>query len=415
MTGFKVASRTWRAAARHWPIIALLAVALLLRLPYPDGRSLYAHSELARDLRVTHGLVSGTPVLRGPESSLGGFHFGPAYYYLLLPFAALLGFAPYAPGVASVFFSLATILLAARVVREWFGDRGLSLTVAVVMAASVLDVQIAKYASNPNFVPFFALLFFYAFERLVRDGRDLVAWIALGASLGVVTQLHAVPMIALPLALAAALLLRRIRPSFAGPCVALAVAVAAWAPFIGFQAAHGYPDALALLSLGGAARDAATYAGHWAQFAGFLVAPWVSLHGFFNIADHWGGALFAALAAVGVAAFVAFRTELRRRRSAVPMPTPRSSAVETMVFWTLVPSAVLLAPVGGARDLHVYYFLSLSPLIYVGYAWAFLRARRAGWRMTTAVLAVAFLALQAAQLVQYHVVVSGLKVPGFTL
>lgn len=91
-------------------LIALLAFGL--RIVRFFTASYGVTGEVFRDMAVVYNFVflHQWPLL-GPSSSLGGFNFGAAYYYLLTPFVIMFNFAPYGATFASVFFSVLQVVV----------------------------------------------------------------------------------------------------------------------------------------------------------------------------------------------------------------------------------------------------------------------------------------------------------------
>ncbi len=391
--------------------LLLLAVAAALWWPYADGRSTYAYAELVRDLSVTRDLAAGHVVLLGPPSSLGAFRFGPAYYFLLLPFAAIFGFARYSLAAASMLFLLATVALVGVLCRRWFGDRTLSLLAMAMMVLANIDLQLAKYGSNPNFVPFFTALFFLAMERLIDGSRRSRDWAVLGLATGVLVQLHAVPLIVIPLVLAVALGKKWLRFSMRGFGWFASAAAVVLSPPLWYEATHGFSNAAALFGIAHQPFDLPGYSAHFCDYLGFWFSPWISLHGYFNVFNYWGIGLFALAAPLSVALFVAVRRDLRSTRTTQFTTAIRPSVQRALRLWLAVPSAVLLAPVPGLRVLHVYYFFTLLPVAFIVYALLVRRLWLNGRRRVTIVLAFTFLLLQIAQLALYWQVVGAQLIP----
>jgi len=393
--------------------LALLAVAILLRLPDVAGRSTYAAYERVRDLGIVEAMAHGRFPLIGPPSSLGDFHFGPVYYYLLYPLAALARFEPYALALTASVASIATIALAYHVVHAWWHDRTLAFGVAAMMTISILDVQLAKYASNPNFIPFFALVFFFSLERIFREPAKRWPWYALGGAFAVATQLHAVPLLALPLVLVVALARKNVRPTAADTTRFLAPVILLYAPYAANEYAQGFSNIANLWKFTGHPFDLSYYLAHWVQYAGFLVSPWISIHPFFDIASLWGRGFMAAMTALSLGTYLAFRHDLHH---SAPTVIPAQAGIQTtpsvkttLILWFAAPTFVLLAPISGPDDFPYYYFLSLSPLIYIAYAFGIRMLWRKGWHATVRTLIAAFVLLQCAQLVQYGLLVRNLS------
>lgn len=379
-----------------------MCVCTALWWPYADGRSSYAEHELHRDIAVVRQMAAYPYVTLGPISSLGGFHFGPAYYFIIYPFVRLFAYAPWSLAVSSLVFQLATLLLAGGLVRRWFRSESLAMTVMVAIGASNIMLQLAKYGSNPNYVPFFSLCFFWALERLMAGERRLVQLLTLGYSAGVLVQLHAVPMLAFPVILVAAMALRWLRFTWRTFAVAFGAGVLTVSPWLLPDAMSGFGNIRQLFGL--ARGDGGLHIGTRAlDLVTMWLTPVLSTHSFFNVTSHWSGGLLIAVALLSLGVLWAVRADRLKRFAAQPAHPPVSRSVRRMLLlWLIVPNAVLLLPFGGSVNLQIYYFACLLPLAIAGYAYAMHRLWFAGWRRTAVALAASFFVAQAAQLVLYH-------------
>lgn len=131
---------------------ALLGVAALLRLPGLEARGAFDADQGRTMLALEAWLRSGDVPLLGPPASVGGFHHGVLYYYLLAP-AALIGGLE--PGAVIAVVALAGI---ATVGLVWFAARSIGGPVAGLVAglfAAVSASEVARSTSlwNPNIVP----------------------------------------------------------------------------------------------------------------------------------------------------------------------------------------------------------------------------------------------------------------------
>ena len=176
----------------RWLELGVLAVILLLaaltRLPGLDARGQW-DSDQGHDMAVLAALVQhGQVPLLGPTTSVGTFHHGAFYYYLLAPAAAVSGADPVAVAVE---FALLGI---AAVGATWWLGRLVAGPVAAAVAGLLLAVSPAGISEstfiwNPNPIPLFAALAAVGVVQGRRTGR--VRWWLL-AALGTMAtmQLH---------------------------------------------------------------------------------------------------------------------------------------------------------------------------------------------------------------------------------
>ena len=100
-----------RPSARELALlIAIVALAAILRLPNLDQRGAW-DADQGTDMLVLQGLVDrGEVPLLGPKTSIGTFHHGAVYYYLLAPAAFLSGADPVAVTGEIALFGLGAVV-----------------------------------------------------------------------------------------------------------------------------------------------------------------------------------------------------------------------------------------------------------------------------------------------------------------
>ncbi len=388
---------------RFLPLLALLFVGLLLRLPSPEGLSTYQMDEIQRDLAVERQMSVGQLPLIGPVSKYGGFHFGPAYYYLYYPFAAAFGFAPYSMAVGSLFFSLAAIAAAWYAAGRWFKDRRLALLAAFLLAFSALDIQFAKYASNPNPLPIFALLFFIFLERFLRGAAGRLDGLWLGLSFAVATQLHAVALIGLPIILIVLAALGRLRPAARQIALFAAAVLALYAPYLVYQATSGWPDLFSLWSIaaGHGGLFNGTFPTRFAETGSFWVSLAVRLSQIYSEDPAFALRLMMLLYADIIAVFLVWLVE--RQRAAGKKPAAVAPSVRALLAaWIAVPSALLLLPAGQVDILPIFYFIMLEPAAYLLIVLGLDRLWRRGLRWTAGSALASWFIWQLFQAADYH-------------
>ena len=384
-------------------LTAALVLGFLLRLPPINGQTTYLHQEIQRDLAVTVAMDHGVLPYEGPVSVYGNLHFGAAYYYILYPFPKLLGFRESSLSFASLFFSLATALLAFFTVRRWTGSPRTAVLCAAMMCVSTLDVIFSKYASNPNFLPFFALLFFSSVERfLAGRGHPLYALMA-GFSFGIVVQLHTVAAISLPIVLLFLLVSRPKGFRLRHAAIFTVAAAAVILPFVLMDPYHGLGNAAGLATIALRAPNYGNIFSRLRDIASFWITLVVSLNTMWNLILEFGWPLLAAIYANILLVAVLWFHE--RRWRAVPDPTraPLPPAARlTLVAWILPATVVLTMPVGAVAIVPLYYFTMLIPAGYVVFALGLVALENRGFRRTARVLLLSYLCWQALQLLAYH-------------
>ena len=384
----------WKTIIKeYWPLAALLLLAALLRLPSPEGLSYYTITETYRDLGILHGLSHGRAVLLGPPSSYEVLRFGPIYYYLYFPFALVSGFRPYSLALGSLFFSLLTIALAFHAAGRWFKDRQVAWLAALLLSVSALDVQFAKYGSNPNTLPFFALLFFFQLEKFVRGRQRGADAFILGLAFAVATQLHSVAFVSLPLALLAVMIATRAKGVRPRDLLMFAAAAGAlYLPFFAAEISNRFADLIGLFHLAGGSSVYGTFPNRFAEAGAFWLSLLVRFVPVFIDHPVAGVCYLSANTALVVTAWYA-----DSRRRSVTAAAAAASVKTILACWLAVPMAVLLLPIGGVNNLPVYYFPMLIPLGYLLSALGLARLMEKGLRLTAYSIIGSFLFWQAVQ------------------
>jgi dolichyl-phosphate-mannose-protein mannosyltransferase len=165
---------------------ALVALAAVLRFANLATRGTW-DADQGHDMLVLRALVrAGELPLLGPPTSIGDFHHGVLYYYLLAPAAALSGADPI--GVVAA-IALAGV---AAVAVTWWLARAIGGPVAgavagLLMAVSASAVDESIFIWNPNLIALSSSIALAAAWRAWTGGRP-GWWVAAG--LGVIVTMH---------------------------------------------------------------------------------------------------------------------------------------------------------------------------------------------------------------------------------
>jgi 4-amino-4-deoxy-L-arabinose transferase-like glycosyltransferase len=243
-------------------LLAILALAALTRLPGLDARGPW-DADQGTDMRVLAALVDGGEIpLLGPRTSIGTFHHGAAYYWLLAPAALLSGADPVAVTGEIALFGIAAVAgtwWLGRLVGGPLAGAAAGLLAAVSPAA--IDESI--FIWNPNLVPAAAALAFGAAIAARRSGRARW-WVLSGLGAMVTMQCHVLGVVVLaPLGWAwASDVVRRRRgglptgPSVRGGLGALLVVAAGFLPLLAYELGNDFAESRAIMQFvlhGGAA------------------------------------------------------------------------------------------------------------------------------------------------------------------
>ncbi|MEO8463062.1 MAG: glycosyltransferase family 39 protein [Chloroflexota bacterium] len=175
----------------------ILVIAAATRFIGLAGRGDF-DSDQGHDMLTLVRLVrDGQFPLLGPPTSIGDFHHGAAYYYLLAPFAWLSG----ADRAIGVMAGIAGFGVAAVGVTWWLGrsigGRAVGAMAGLLLAISPAAIEESTFIWNPNPIPFFAATSLAVAWRAKQTGR--AAWWAVSvATAGMVVQLHVLGIVFLP-------------------------------------------------------------------------------------------------------------------------------------------------------------------------------------------------------------------------
>jgi len=174
-------------------LAAVLVAAAFLRLPGLEYRGTF-DSDQGHDMLTLAALTrQGEVPLLGPKTSVGEFHHGAFYYFLLAPAAALSNDDP------TVVMGWLALIGIAAVLLTWWLARSIAGSVAgllagLILAASPAAIEESTFIWNPNPIPLFAVLALAAAWRGHATGHGRWWAVAIGAS-GAVVQLHVLGLV----------------------------------------------------------------------------------------------------------------------------------------------------------------------------------------------------------------------------
>ena len=192
-------------------LLAILAIAALTRLPGLDVRGPF-DADQGKDMLVLSAFLRGDVPLLGPQTSIGTFHHGAVYYYLLAPAAFVFG-----PDPVAVTGWIAIIGIAAVAATWWLarllGGPLAAAAAGLLAAVSPAGIDESTFIWNPNLIPLASALAFAGALRAWQSGS--ARWWLLAAAGAMVTmQCHVLGIVVVPpLALAYLADLRRRRRS----------------------------------------------------------------------------------------------------------------------------------------------------------------------------------------------------------
>lgn len=179
-----------------YALIFLIVVVSSFTHLYRIDQTFIFHNDEARDVLIVKKMIdTGSPVLLGPQTSVGNMYLGPFYYYLMLPALLLTKMDPVGPAIMVALFGVLTTLL-----LFWFGSKKHGLLAgtitALFYALSPVMLHYSRSSWNPNLIPFFTMLLLFSYDLKTRWG-----WFILGLAAGVIFQLHYVALVVVVLVL----------------------------------------------------------------------------------------------------------------------------------------------------------------------------------------------------------------------
>jgi 4-amino-4-deoxy-L-arabinose transferase-like glycosyltransferase len=226
----------------RWERLALAAVvglAAVLRLPGLAQRGRF-DSDQGHDMLTLLAFVrDGVVPLLGPKTSVGEFHHGAFYYFLLAPAAAVSNSDPVAVTAWLALLGMGAVAL------TWWLARAIAGPVAGVLAGLVLAlspaaIEESTFIWNPNPIPLFAALALAAAWRGRTTGRARWWAVAVGAA-GAVVQLHVLGLVFLvPVVGLCVLELRRNRAAWRGLVGGLAIVAMLFLPLAIHELTTGF-------------------------------------------------------------------------------------------------------------------------------------------------------------------------------
>ncbi len=242
-------------------LFAVVAAAALLRLPGIEARGQFDADQGHDMLTLVAFTQDGVIPLLGPRTSVGEFHHGAFYYFLLAPAAALSNGDPIAVTIFLALLGIAGVALTWWLARAIAGPLAGALA-GVLLAVSPGAIEQSTFIWNPNPIGFFAVLSLAAAWRartsslasLAAEGGSashatgaalaLRGWwaLAIGAA-GAVTQLHVLGVVFLVAILAICLLeVRRDRRVLGGLVGGLGAITLLFAPLLVHELETGFVE-----------------------------------------------------------------------------------------------------------------------------------------------------------------------------
>ena len=169
-------------------LLAILVIAAAVRFVDLPARGMW-DADQGHDMLVLRSFVQdGVVPLLGPPTSIGDFHHGVLYYYLLAPAAGLSGADPVAVVAAIALAGVVAVAVTWWLARDVAGPVA-GFTAAAVMAVSTSAIEESTFIWNPNLIPLSSAVALAAAWRAWTTRRARW-WIVSAAGLVVTMHLH---------------------------------------------------------------------------------------------------------------------------------------------------------------------------------------------------------------------------------
>jgi len=178
----------WLIDKKLWLFLFIFLIAFVLRI-YKVTVEYGYFGDQGRDLLVVFDWIRhGNMPLIGPVASVGAFHLGPFFYYLICPFLLIFQFNPFGPVALALFCGLSLIVLTYLYFSKW-GDYPTAIFSSILLAFSPVAIFISRGDWNPNVQPLFFLLLLYFLTHLIKKGGYRYIFLVF-LVLGIGIQLH---------------------------------------------------------------------------------------------------------------------------------------------------------------------------------------------------------------------------------
>ncbi|PID52138.1 MAG: hypothetical protein CR972_03285 [Candidatus Moraniibacteriota bacterium] len=231
-------------------LVIFFAIGVFLRV-YHFSSWLHFELDQARDVFViydaVHGGIDDMP-LHGPQARGRELYLGPIFYYFQYGSALLFGVSPESAALPDLLFSILAMPLFYAFACLFFA-RPISVLLTGLVSVSLFLVVYGRFAWNPNALFFWSLVTFYALLR-AWDGVQLDKRWFVGAvgALAVVTQLHFIAFIVVPLTFGVYMIVVRMKVPFRAVLASCAVCLVLYLPLIVHDIKHSGQNMTAFIA-----------------------------------------------------------------------------------------------------------------------------------------------------------------------
>lgn len=203
-----------RKNAKFIIILAIIALGAFLRF-YNFADWLHFELDQSRDAKVIDLAVENGPgalPLLGPKAAGSFLRLGPIFYYFKYLSALVFGNTPSGIATIIMIFGILAVPAFYLLIRRYF-SKWISISLLLLFSTSLFLIMYSRFSWNPNPLPLFTILTIYSLLRAVdRDERGKGRWLLLASFfLAVVTQLHFLAFVSMPVIASAFLVFKRPR------------------------------------------------------------------------------------------------------------------------------------------------------------------------------------------------------------
>lgn len=232
----------------RWLII--IAIAAFLRLYNISSFATFLGDQ-GRDALIMQDIATlrHFPAI-GPPTSVGLVYMGPFFYYLMAPFLLIANFNPLGLAIGTAILSVLAIIFVGSMV-VYHTNKKTALLFMLVLAFSSLLIDSAKYAWNPNLLPYFAFATFFFYYTMLRENNHIAGFLT-GLFFGFSIQLHPLVLLTIvPLGLGVFFNLFRTKSkkNYIPILTSLVGFIVAISPLIIFDLRHDFINTQSLLTL----------------------------------------------------------------------------------------------------------------------------------------------------------------------
>jgi hypothetical protein len=193
-------------------MVAIIALGIFLRV-YHFSDWLHFELDQSRDAKVIDLAVKEGPgalPLLGPKAAGSFLRLGPAFYYLNYLSALIFGNTPSGLSIIIMILGILAVPAFYILARRYF-NRWVSVALLLLFSTSLFLIMYSRFSWNPNTLPLFTILTVYALLRAVdREEKKKGAWLlASSFCLAIVTQLHFLAFVSMPIIAVAFLAIKK--------------------------------------------------------------------------------------------------------------------------------------------------------------------------------------------------------------